>query len=64
MSRRRRRAARKRVGRVSYFLHHGSWYVYYRSGTRPVRVRIGQNEADARESPPSGTLSLPAATSP
>jgi integrase len=47
MSRRRKRAARKRVGRVSYYQHHGSWYVYYRSGTRPVRVRIGQNEADA-----------------
>jgi len=47
MSRRRKRAARKRVGRVSYYLHHGSWYVYYRSGTRPVRTRIGQNEAEA-----------------
>jgi integrase len=47
MSRRRKRAARKRVGRVSYYLHHGSWYVYYRLGTRPVRVRIGQSEAAA-----------------
>ena len=47
MSRRRKRAARTRVGRVSYYLHHGSWYVYYRSGTHPVRVRIGQSEAEA-----------------
>jgi integrase len=47
MSRRRKRPARKRVGRVSYYLHHGSWYVYYRSGTRPVRTRIGQDEAEA-----------------
>src|SRR5271154_1608323 len=47
MSRRHKRAARKRVGRVSYYLHHGSWYVYYRSGTRPVRTRIGQDEAQA-----------------
>jgi len=47
MSRRRKRAARKRVGRVSYYLHHGSGYVYYRAATCPVRTRIGQNEADA-----------------
>ncbi|HUE13879.1 MAG TPA: hypothetical protein VMR25_06935 [Planctomycetaceae bacterium] len=48
MSRRRKRVPRgRRVGRVSYFQHHGSWYLYYRDGARPVRIRVGLSEADA-----------------
>ena len=47
MSRRRKRTTRKRVGRVSYYQHHGSWYLYYRSGAHPIRVRIGPDEAEA-----------------
>jgi len=48
MSRRRKRAAgRRRVGRVSYYSHHGSWYLYYRDGSNPKRVRIGPSEAEA-----------------
>jgi integrase len=47
MSHRRKRAARHRVGRVSYFLHHGSWYLYYRDGARPVRLRVGHREEEA-----------------
>jgi integrase len=35
------------VGRVSYYQHHGSWYLYYRDGARPVRIRVGQSEAEA-----------------
>lgn len=45
---RRRSGRRKRVGRVSYYPHHGSWYVYYREGGRPVRRRVADTE-DAAE---------------
>lgn len=46
---RRRRRSRKRVGRVSYYLHHGSWYVYYREGSKQVRRRIGVVEDQAAQ---------------
>src|SRR5579864_8034225 len=49
MSRRRKRATRKRVGRVSYYQHHGSWYLYYREGTERVRRRIGPLETEAAQ---------------
>jgi integrase len=49
MSRRRKRATRKRVGRVSYYHHHGSWYLYYREGTARVRRRIGPLETEAAQ---------------
>jgi integrase len=49
MSRRRKRATRKRVGRVSYYQHHGSWYLYYREGAELVRRRIGLLEAEAAQ---------------
>jgi hypothetical protein len=32
------------VGRVSYYLHHGSWWVYYLDGQRQVRRRVGDDE--------------------
>lgn len=38
---------RKRVGRVSYYLHHRAWYVYYREGRRQVRRRAGDTEEAA-----------------
>lgn len=44
---RRRRPKRSRVGRVSFYLHHGGWHVYYRDGVRQVRRRIADNEIDA-----------------
>jgi integrase len=47
MSRRRKRPGRQRVGRVSYFLNHGAWYLYYRDGAFLNRVRVGQDEAEA-----------------
>ncbi len=40
-------ARRRRVGRVSYFSHHGSWYLYYREGAVQKRVRVGPDEAEA-----------------
>jgi integrase len=39
--------SRHRVGSVSYYLHHGSWYIYYRDGDRQVRRRVAQTEEDA-----------------
>ena len=48
MARKRKRApVRKRVGQVSYFHHHGGWYIYYRDGRKQVRRRIGTSEAEA-----------------
>jgi integrase len=38
---------RKRVGSVSYYFHHGAWWVYYREGERQVRRRIGPDEDTA-----------------
>ena len=45
--RKRNRSVRIRVGRVSYYLHHGSWWVYYREGGKPVRDRVAECEEDA-----------------
>jgi len=51
VSRRRkaRKAQRKRVGRVSYFFHHGGWYIYYRDGPRQVRRRVADTEEAAAQ---------------
>ena len=46
---RRRSTRRKRVGRVSYYLHHGAWWVYYRDGQRQVRRRVGSDERQAEQ---------------
>lgn len=48
-SRKRTRPARVRVGRVSLYLHHGSWWIYFRDGGRPVRRRLGQNRQEAEQ---------------
>ena len=42
-----RKSARKRVGHVSYYQHHGSWYIYYLDGKRQVRRRVSDNEETA-----------------
>ncbi len=49
MAKRRRSPQRKRVGRVSYYQHHGAWYLYYRDGQRPVRQRVADDEATAAQ---------------
>jgi len=48
-SKRRRKLRRKRVGRVSYYLHRGAWWIYYRDGDRCVRRRIGEDEKAAEQ---------------
>jgi integrase len=42
--RRSRKPTRRRVGQVSYYFHHGSWYVYYRQGVRQIRRKVGQSQ--------------------
>jgi integrase len=39
---------RKRVGRVSYYWHHGAWHIYYREGEKQVRRRVGTEVEAAR----------------
>src|SRR4051794_26231285 len=38
---------RNRVGRVSFFEHHGSWYLYHRAGGKAQRRRIDGGEPQA-----------------
>lgn len=35
-----RHSTRYRVGKISYFKYHGSWYDYYREAGRNVRRRV------------------------
>ncbi|MHB1037114.1 MAG: tyrosine-type recombinase/integrase [Pirellulales bacterium] len=46
-STKKRDARRKRVGRVSYYYHHGGWHVYYRDGQRQVRRRVADTAEEA-----------------
>ena len=36
-------------GRVSLYLHHGAWWLYYRDGGRPVRRRVAPNRPEAEQ---------------
>lgn len=49
MASRKRRPVRQRIGQVSLYAHHGSWWIYYRDGTRPIRRRVADSEAEARQ---------------
>lgn len=44
----RQRCTRFRVGRVSVYVHHGCWWIYYRQGKKAIRKRIG-TERDSAE---------------
>lgn len=44
-----RKAVRRRLGKVSYYEHHGAWHVYYREGAKQVRRRAGTTEAEAAQ---------------
>ncbi len=46
-SRKRRSPTRFRVGRVSVYLHHGNWWLYFRDGGKPVRRRIAADRSEA-----------------
>src|SRR5438874_1542872 len=47
----RKRASRKRfrVGRVSLYLHHGAWWLYYRDGGQPIRRRVAHTAKEAEQ---------------
>jgi len=44
MGRKRRAPRRKRIGNVSYYIHHGAWHLYYREAQKQVRRRVGESE--------------------
>ena len=48
-SRKRAPATRIRVGRVSIYLHHGAWWLYYRDGGNPVRRKIAKSREVAEQ---------------
>ena len=39
------KVARRRIGRVSIYEHHGGWWVYHREGGNPVRRHVGASAA-------------------
>ena len=42
--RQRRRCTRRRIGRVSIYLHHSAWWIYYRENDKPIRRHVGPDE--------------------
>ena len=40
---------RSRVGKVSVYLHHGAWWIYYRDRGKQVRRKIGLSRPDAQQ---------------
>lgn len=49
MRRRKKSSQRKRVGRVSYYLHHGAWYLYYLEYQEGIRVQKRPKVAETEE---------------
>jgi integrase len=47
-SRKRSPSPRFRIGKVSVYLHHGAWWVYYRENGRPVRSKVADKQDDAQ----------------
>jgi len=43
--RQRIKVIRRRVGRVSFYQHHGGWWVYHREFGKPVRHLVGESAA-------------------
>ena len=48
-SRKRTRPERFRVGRVSLYVHHGAWWLYYRDGRQQVRQKVAQSRIEAEQ---------------
>jgi integrase len=40
---------RFRVGRISVYLHHGTWWIYYRDGGRQVRRKVATTRQEAEQ---------------
>ena len=49
MRRRKKSSQRKRVGHVSYYLHHGAWFLYYLEYQDGVKVQRRHKVADTEE---------------
>jgi len=49
MKSRRKRSGRVRIGKVSVYLHHGAWWLYYREGGRAVRKKVSESRAQAEQ---------------
>src|SRR5215510_10138537 len=47
--RRRQPSPRFRVGKVSVYLHHGTWWVYYREHGSPVRNKVSESRGEAEQ---------------
>ena len=47
MARRKRGADRIRVGKVTLYLHHGAWWIYFSEGAQRVRRKVGESLKDA-----------------
>ncbi len=47
--RKRRSSPRVRVGKVSVYLHHGAWWLYYRDRGRPVRRKVAATRPEAEQ---------------
>ena len=45
---RRRRSRRIRIGNVSVYEHHGSWWIYFRENGKPIRRRVGEDPDEAK----------------
>lgn len=49
MGRKRSHSARFRVGKVTGYLHHGAWWLYYREDGKTVRRKVALNRDDAEK---------------
>jgi len=49
MGRKRSRSARFRVGKVTGYLHHGAWWLYYREDGKTARRKVALNRDDAEK---------------
>ena len=58
---RRRRSRRTRIGNVSVYEHHGSWWVYFREEGKQNRRCIGPDENEARTAAAQANAQLAAA---
>ncbi|MBM4073123.1 MAG: hypothetical protein FJ271_29995 [Planctomycetes bacterium] len=47
MARRKRGSDRIRVGKVTLYLHHGAWWIYFSDGTKRIRRKVGESQKEA-----------------
>lgn len=52
-----------RLGRVSVYLHHSAWWLYFRESDRPVRRRVAETREAAERIAAEVNAQLSAATS-